>query len=175
MLSAPYASINASHYVTPSHQKSFYKAAITAKTAKTAPMALKEQEIMFAGLVEIVPGVPGPVGDDLVAALRPDVAVPAGTVILLPELPVAVAEAPIIPFPAPSDGVSPLPAEAADPELETSDEAALADEDGADPDAADDSGVDPLPPETTGEVEDDGLADEPATELAVETSLQDKS
>lgn len=135
-------------------------------------MALKEQERMFAALVETVPGVPGPVGDDLVAALRPDVAVPAGTVVLLPELPVTFAEAPIIPFPAPSDGVSPLPEEAADPEP---DKAALADEDGADPDAADDSGVDPLPPETTGEVEDDGLADEPATELAVETSLQDKS
>lgn len=134
----------------------FYNAATATKRAPMAPA--KEPDRTLAALVETTTELVEVLEPDFVAVVRLEV--PAGTVLLLPETPVAdevepvaVVEA-LTPLPAPSEGESPEPEDATAPELaaETTDDAA----DVAEPDDA--------------EVED-----EPAAEVEEETSLQDKS
>ena len=150
------------------------------RRAPTAPT--KELERALPAPVEMTAVLLELLELDVVAVARPeDAPVPTGTVLLLPETPVAVDEEPVavdeapIPLPAPSEGESPEPEEAT-PELaaETRDEPALADAD----EAAAELEL-PLPPETAVELEDgatvevESLLDE--LEDDEETSLQERS
>lgn len=168
------------HYVS----NLIYNAAMATKIAPIAPT--KEPDRTLAALVEMtgLVEVLEPVWVAVARVEEPDL-VPTGTVLLLPDTPVAeevepeavaVAEAPM-PLPAPSDGERPEPEETTPPELaaETRDEPALAAEDEAA--AAELELPLPLPPATAVELEDDALVEVwLLAELeAEEISLQDKS
>jgi hypothetical protein len=161
-----------------------YKAATATKIAPIAPT--NEPERTLAALVETVVGpdevpVADPVAEVLILDGDP---LPTGTVPLPPLTPVAVvvepvavAEAELIPLPAPSDGVSPEPEETTWPPVaaEERDEAALARDDVAEAAADDDDSELPCPPLTAVELEEGDLVEDWLLAELEETALQDKS